>query len=153
MTPTLTLRTVTTEAELHQALAIRREVFVLEQGVPEDEERDDLDPCAHHFLASRGEDPIGTARLVLPPGTDQGKIGRVAVLRGHRGLGAGAALVGAAEGAARALGLSRLVLDAQVQVLGFYERLGYTPIGPLFLDAGILHRRMERELKGPAGSR
>jgi predicted GNAT family N-acyltransferase len=33
-----------------------------------------------------------------------------------------------------------VLLSAQVQAIGFYERIGYTVDGPVYLDAGIDHR-------------
>ncbi|CAM5244002.1 GNAT family N-acetyltransferase OS=Streptomyces alboniger OX=132473 GN=CP975_09040 PE=4 SV=1 [Streptomyces alboniger] len=63
-----------------------------------------------------------------------------------RGLGIGAALVGAIEEAARARGLTAVDLHAQTHATGFYERLGYVSYGPEFSDAGLPHRAMRRVL-------
>ena len=119
---------------------IRLEVFVHEQHVPVEEERDAYDPAALHFLAV-GEEGVaaGTARVLFRPG-GVAKIGRVAVLRAARGRGFGAALIAAAEAE---LPLARsFVLDAQVAALPFYARLGYTAAGAEFIEAGIPHRHM-----------
>ncbi|MFL1441828.1 GNAT family N-acetyltransferase, partial [Nocardiopsis protaetiae] len=75
-----------------------------------------------------------------------GLLGRMAVLPEQRGTGLGAALVRAAEDAARERGLAAMELHAQTHALGFYERLGYTAHGEEFLDAGIPHRHMVRDL-------
>lgn len=124
--------------------ALRREVFIEEQGVPEADEWDTLDAEAIHLLALEGETPLGTARLFVHGAL--GKIGRVCVARPARGTGLGAALI--AEGCARlkALGCTRVQLGAQVQAMPFYERLGFAPCGPVYNDAGIPHRDMERAL-------
>jgi predicted GNAT family N-acyltransferase len=135
------IRIVSTEGEMDAARGVRRRVFIEEQGVPEVEEWDDLDAAARHFLVLQDGAVIGTARLVLKDdGT--GKIGRVAILREHRGAGHGAALVRHLVDDAAALGCRELILDAQVQVVEFYERLGFRAEGEPFMDAGILHRRM-----------
>ena len=123
------------------ASEIRRVVFIDEQHVPQDEEWDGLDPECVHFLAWHGEQAVGTARL-LP----DGHIGRVAVLGETRGLGIGAALMGAAIDAARARGHHQVVLAAQTHALVFYERLGFRAEGDIFLDAGIAHRNMTLSL-------
>jgi ElaA protein len=125
------------------AFGIRRAVFIEEQGVPEHEEWDDLDGAARHYLLSVGEQVVGTARLLVgPDGT--GKIGRVAVVRAVRGSGRGSFLMRfVIEDAARS-GCGTLVLDAQVAVIPFYERLGFVAEGEVFMDAGIAHRRMRR---------
>lgn len=129
------VRRVSTSDELQAALRIRHEVFVQEQGVPVAEEQDACDATAVHLLALVDGVPAGTARLV------GAKVGRVAVLPAFRGHGVGVALM---EEVHRLAGDEELYLDAQVGVIGFYERLGYTAEGPEFLDAGILHRRMRR---------
>ncbi|NED15506.1 GNAT family N-acetyltransferase, partial [Streptomyces sp. SID9124] len=72
--------------------------------------------------------------------------GRLAVSRAARGLGVGAALVRAIEDAARDQGLAAVDLHAQTHALRFYERLGYEPYGPEFMDAGIPHRAMRRAI-------
>lgn len=127
-----------------EAMAIRQRVFVEEQGVPPEEEADHLDDAAIHVLTRVDGRPAGTARMVVEG--DRGKIGRVAVLPEFRGRGVGVALMEALTRRARLSNLRELYLDAQVEALRFYERLGYTAEGPEFMDAGIVHRRMRRRL-------
>ena len=139
--PVLEIRVATPE-ELAQCHDIRREVFVDEQGVPLHEEMDAHDATATHFLAFLGGQPVGTARLrTLPDGTPKAE--RVAVRRAWRRHGIGRALMCALEDAARA---PELVLNAQVAVIPFYERLGYEAEGPVFDEAGIPHRTMRKRL-------
>jgi predicted GNAT family N-acyltransferase len=76
------------------------------------------------------------------PERGTGQLGRIALLPAYRGRGWGGRLVEVLLGHARALGLTRLVLDAQTQSVAFYERFGFAPEGPEFDDAGIPHRRM-----------
>lgn len=119
------------------ATAIRQRVFIEEQAVPEDEEWDGRDPDCLHFLAYRNGQAIGTARL-LP----DGHVGRVAVLREGRGLGIGLRLMQATISAARLAGYREVVLDAQLQAIPFYQKLGFEAFGDKFIDAGIEHRSM-----------
>ena len=78
--------------DIDACIAIRREVFIDEQNVPEAEELDDLDAGAIHILARDVEgEAWGTARLLIQGAT--GKIGRVAVRKGARGTGLGARLI------------------------------------------------------------
>jgi predicted GNAT family N-acyltransferase len=123
---------------------IRREVFVQEQKVPEEEEWDERDPDSIHLLAFSGNEPqpVGTVRL-LP----EGKITRMAVLLNHRGRGIGAALLHKALTMAGQLGLEQVYLDAQVGAVGFYQKYGFTAVGHVFLDAGIEHRHMTLRIK------
>lgn len=121
--------------------ALRRVVFIEEQGVPEADELDDLDDQALHLLARRDGRAVGTARLLVMG--DAVKVGRVCVLACQRGQGLGVALMQAAVEAARGMpGVARVKLGAQTQALGFYARLGFEACGPEFLDAGIPHRDM-----------
>ena len=131
--------------ELAQCFAIRREVFVDEQRVPLHEEMDAHDASSTHFLALLDGEPVGTARLrTLSDGTPKAE--RVAVRAAHRKNGIGRALMTALEDAARKSGHPHLVLNAQVPVIAFYERLGYRAEGPVFDEAGIPHRAMRKKL-------
>jgi ElaA protein len=145
------IRTCATEAERAEAMRIRFAVFVEEQRVPRELEVDEFDVMAVHLLAvEEGTgNPIGTARI-LDKGKGVAKIGRVAVLPGYRGRGVGEALMRAALDRARRSGHTVAVLDAQVPVIGFYERLGFVAEGAVFDDAGIPHRRMSLRLDGDA---
>ncbi|MEU3463116.1 GNAT family N-acetyltransferase [Streptomyces sp. NPDC006733] len=130
--------------------AIRHEVFVVEQNVPAELEWDGKDDRAVHVLVPGA----GTGRLLLGADAaaknggdpDTAVLGRLAVLRSARGAGVGARLVAALEDEARRLGLTGVYLEAQVQAIPFYERMGYTAFGPQFPDAGIAHRAMRRSL-------
>ncbi|MFD7373493.1 GNAT family N-acetyltransferase [Streptomyces mirabilis] len=142
-------------ADREACFAVRKEVFVGEQGVPEDIEYDAYDAGALHVLAIREDGvPLGTGRLLYGPEatakTDGdltvGSLGRLAVTKAARGLGVGVALVRAIEDAARARGLAAVDLHAQTHAMGFYERLGYVAYGEEFLDAGIDHRAMRKAL-------
>ena len=127
--------------DLAACLALRRVVFIGEQGVPEADEIDGRDDAALHLLATLDGVPVGTARLLVAG--DTGKIGRVCVLRAHRGTGLGAALIAASLQVLRDQpGLTRAKLSAQTGALGFYEKLGFTARGAVYQDAGIPHQDM-----------
>lgn len=122
--------------------ALRRAVFMGEQGISEAEEMDDLDDQAIHLLATVDDLPVGTARL-LTRGTT-GKIGRICVVKSQRGTGLGAALV--QQGIAHLKSqpnITRIALGAQNYAIGFYEKLGFQVCGPEYDDAGIPHHDME----------
>ncbi|RSS82489.1 GNAT family N-acetyltransferase [Streptomyces sp. WAC06614] len=150
-----TVRLARTEEDRAACFAVRREVFVVEQGVPESVEYDAYDAGAVHVLAV-GPDgtPLGTGRLLHGAAAEAktggavgiGSLGRLAVLGSARGTGVGAALVRALEHEAARRGLTAVDLGAQVHALGFYEGLGYVAYGPEFEEAGIAHRAMRRTL-------
>lgn len=122
------------------AFALRREVFVWEQKVPEAEEHDADDLTATHFVAIAEGEVVGTLRLIDKP--EHVKIGRVAVRQAFRGRGIARAMMLTAMDHARAIGRDRFYLTAQSDKLGFYERLGFAAFGPEFLDGGMPHRAM-----------
>lgn len=137
------------DAERADALAVRERVFVEEQDVPMDRERDGRDDEAVHLVAYDGDSPVGAARLRDygdHDGDRVGKLERVAVLPERRGEGLGTRLTREAERVAREEGFDRLRLDAQTHATGFYERLGYEAVGEVFPDAGIPHRSMVKPL-------
>ncbi|MFD0274499.1 GNAT family N-acetyltransferase [Kitasatospora sp. NPDC127111] len=149
------MRVAEGEADLALVHGVRREVFVVEQGIAEEEEWDDLDGTSEHLLAVGADGrPLGTARLIHGEqalkltGGIEGRVllGRLAVVRTARGTGLGAELVRAVEAAGVARGAREVELHAQVRAMGFYERLGYVAEGPEYLDAGIPHRTMTRVL-------
>ena len=126
--------------DMKAVLDIRARVFIEEQNVPENEERDGRDGEAIHLIAFEDDAPVGTARMLIEGAT--GKIGRVAVLREKRGTGLGKALIHAALDELRSLGLEKAKLGAQTHAIGFYESLGFVATGPEYMDAGIPHRDM-----------
>ncbi|MDN3020860.1 GNAT family N-acetyltransferase [Streptomyces sp. S.PB5] len=153
--PSYAVRVVEDPADREMCFVVRKEVFVAEQGVPEDLEYDAYDAVAVHVLAVREDGvPLGTGRLLYGPRAAEkvggdlslGSLGRLAVTQEARGLGVGVALVRAIEEAARARGLTAVDLHAQTHALGFYERLGYVAYGPEYLEAGIPHQGMRRAL-------
>jgi predicted GNAT family N-acyltransferase len=135
---------ISSREDLETCLAIRREVFVQGQKVPEEIEIDGLDPECTHFMARVDGDPVGTARLREVNGV--AKAERVAVLASWRGYGIGRRLMEASEETARASSLPGMVLNAQVSVIPFYEELGYRAEGDVFLEADIEHRTMRKRL-------
>ena len=123
--------------------AIREAVFIREQGVPVELEWDGLDSsCAHVLAWNNHGKAIGTARM-----QQNGTIGRMAVLKDWRRRGVGRALLQALLNQAARQGLIRVTLSAQTHALGFYERAGFHMVGETFMDAGIPHRKMVKELR------
>lgn len=137
--------TVNVTSDLETCFALRRTVFMDEQNVSEADEFDGRDHSATHLLATINGVPMGTARLLIDGST--GKIGRVCVLQQARGTGLGARLITASLDHFRGCdGVRLALLEAQTHALGFYEKLGFHAFGPVFDDAGIAHRKMQRAL-------
>jgi len=121
--------------------AVREQVFVREQAVPVELEWDEFDPLCQHVVAEAAGQAIGTGRL-LP----DGHIGRMAVLESWRRQGVGSALLEALLRLARDRGIRRVRLNAQSRAVAFYARHGFVAEGEEFIEAGIPHRSMWRDV-------
>jgi predicted GNAT family N-acyltransferase len=144
MTGTLTyeVRRVRGDDEMSAVLALRHEVFCVEQGVPEREEVDGRDGDAMHLVAVSGAELLATCRLLFVGPTVQ--FSRLAVRVSARRHGIASALLDLADEEAKAAGSRRLVLHAQTYARSLYEAAGYEPRGRLFMEAGIEHIAMEK---------
>jgi predicted GNAT family N-acyltransferase len=129
---------ISSTEELKKAFNIRHTVFVLEQQVPAEDEYDEFDKTASHFLATEGDTAVGTARWRH---TDKGiKLERFAVLQEYRNKNVGSAILSAV--------LTDLpdghfvYLHAQLAAVNFYLRHGFVKEGDLFLECDIEHYKM-----------
>lgn len=131
-------------AELREALGLRDRVFCGEQGVSAAAERDGRDPDALHLVAVEDARVVGTCRLLFAPHSVF--LGRLAVEPHRRRRGIGAELLREAAERARAAGVARIGLHAQLDVLELYTGLGYVELGEPFVQEGIDHVTMEKVL-------
>lgn len=138
------LKQTTTKDELEKVYAIRQTVFVVEQNCPPEEEFDTYEDISVHFLLMDEEEPIGAARLRDYNGV--AKLERICVLNNKRKSGAGKTIVLGMEDYAKSKGYTSFFLNAQVQAIGFYEKLGYTVCSDTFMDANIPHRSMKKTI-------
>jgi len=127
------------ESHKDDICAIRYEVFVEEQNVPEELEIDGLDNEARHVLAFVDEVPIGTGRIL-----GDGHIGRIAVLEKHRGLGIGKLIMKELIKWAQEMSLQKVWLSSQWHAHSFYLDVGFVCVGEIYKEAGIDHIKMFR---------
>ena len=125
-----------------EAIAIREEVFMKEQGFQD--EFDAIDASATHLVLFDDKTPVGTCRFYTEDGVYL--IGRIAVVKSHRGKHLGATLLEAAEAAIRSDGGTLTRLHAQCRAQTFYEKQGYRAFGEIGLDEGCPHIWMEKRL-------
>ncbi|MEQ1769765.1 MAG: GNAT family N-acetyltransferase [Devosia sp.] len=123
------------------AMALRREVFVVEQHVPPEVEADALDLTSTHVVALADGNLVGTLRIVFLDA--HVKIGRVAVKASARGRGVASAMMHHAMALARARGETKFYLTAQTDKLALYEKLGFVAYGEEFQDGGMPHLAMK----------
>jgi predicted GNAT family N-acyltransferase len=128
------------EARVH-ASPVRFTVFCEEQGVPREIELDEYDAVSVHAVVFEDETPIATGRL-LP----DGHIGRMAVLKDWRNRGVGGLMLQKLLERAKARGDREVALSAQVHAVAFYRAHGFVEEGAEYLEAGIRHQAMRRQL-------
>jgi len=140
----ITVRLITSPDDLKQAHRIRREVFVFEQNVPEEEEIDRYETVCRHFLAFIDDDlPCGAARWRFADGGV--KLERFAVLKAFREKGIGSALVRAVLHDIKThpdYHGQKIYLHAQLNAVPLYEKFGFQKTGALFLECDIQHFKM-----------
>lgn len=130
---------------LYEILKLRSEVFVVEQACIY-LDMDDKDQESLHVTLWENSKLIAYSRI-LPAGASFSvpAIGRVITSPTHRGRGLGKQLMQyALQGCYENFGQDEVRLNAQVQVIPFYESLGFYPCGEIFLEDGIEHRTMFR---------
>lgn len=140
----MTVKVVENQKELEDAFSVRKIVFVEEQNVPLEEEIDQYEDNATHFVMYHEGSPVGAGRFRVVDG--YGKVERICVLKEARKTGAGKAIMIAIESYADTQGLHKLKLNAQTHAIPFYAGLGYEVVSEEFLDAGIPHKTMMKEV-------
>ncbi|PLS02900.1 GNAT family N-acetyltransferase [Neobacillus cucumis] len=139
------VKVVENQKELEDAFSIRKIVFVKEQNVPIEEEIDQYEDEAVHFVMyGETHNPIAAGRFREVDG--YGKVERICVAAEARKTGAGKKMMNAIENYAREKGLHKLKLNAQTHAIPFYARLGYEVVSEEFLDAGIPHKTMVKQI-------
>lgn len=140
----MTVKIVENQHELEDAYSVRRTVFIDEQCVPEEEEIDQHENEATHFVYYQDGIPIGAGRFRFVEG--YGKVERICVLKEARGTGAGKAIMNGIEDFVHNQDIHKLKLNAQTHAIPFYASLGYEVVSEEFLDAGIPHKTMVKEI-------
>ncbi len=141
------VKKITVENDLRTAFYIRKEVFVVEQGVPLEDEFDEFDALngrCEHILVFYNEQPVGTGRIRVVDGL--GKLERICILKPYRKYGLGKVIIKALEESAAKKGVSKVKLHGQTQAEGFYQKNGYQTSSTMFMEAGIPHILMVKEL-------
>lgn len=136
---------VETLEDMDKARYIRTEVFVKEQKCPAEEEFDNYDNTAIHFIAFYDGKLASCARL-LTVNESIYKIGRIAVLSQFRKKGIGKKMCMHIIDKIKSLGGKIVKLDAQIHAKGFYESMGFTAQGEEFMEVNIPHITMIKNL-------
>ena len=122
---------------------LRHDVFVGEQEIYSEPDRDGKDPDCLHVLALMKGRIVATCRLlqVELDGIPAIKLGRLAVGRAHRRRGVGGAVVERVNTHLKEQGVMG-VMHAQAHLEKWYAGLGWRRVGKPFMEAGIEHVKM-----------
>lgn len=126
------------------AIAIRREVFMMEQGFKE--EFDVIDSQAVHLVYYEDDVPAAVCRYYPAELKGVFVLGRIAVRAAYRGKKLGKYLVETAEKEIRKDGGTKIILSSQVRTRSFYEKCGFLAVGDVYLDEHCPHIAMEKNL-------
>ncbi len=137
----IVVKLVSTDGEYQQVLAIRREVFVQEQNVPESIEIDEFETTSDHFLVLVDNQPAGCGRLRLKG--HFAKFERIATLKQFRGSGVGSKLMSfMMNHACQKFPGALPYMHSQAEAIPFYQKLGWSVEGEIFYEANIPHQTM-----------
>ncbi len=136
-----------THDELAQALAIRREVFVREQGMFRNSDTDEHDRESISLVAKTDGKIIGSVR-VFPgeKGNGHWTGSRLAVRKESRSFRVGALLVKEAMKRVKKNGCAVFTAHIQEKNINFFSKLGWKSIGPVEDYFGRPHRLMQADL-------
>lgn len=141
----MNIKIARSEQEKKDAILVRRNVFIKEQNVPPELEIDEHELDAVHFIGYNDKnEPIAASRLRWINGL--GKLERICVLKQHRGKSYGKQMIVKMESVIKQNGLTKAMLHSQTHAKEFYEQLGYVVNSKQFMDAGIPHVKMEKNL-------
>jgi len=138
------IKIVRTATEKSDCVLIRKAVFVEEQKVPMNLEIDEHEDEAIHFVGYVDDQPVAASRLRFVYG--KGKLERICVLKEHRGKSFGKQIIDKMEEVVKDHDIKQTTLNGQVHAISFYEKLGYQVVSEEFMDAGIPHVSMEKDL-------
>lgn len=144
----LFIRKVNTPAQFNDALYIRAKVFIEEQKIAVDDEYDAQEANFTSYVLYYKNEKVATIRYQMDLKTRTATLGRIAVLKAHRGKEYGALMVKHIENLLtfkyRPL---TILIGGQAHLKAYYNRLGYEVYGEPYYDANILHYHLKKEIK------
>jgi len=92
-----------------------------------------------------GSTPIASLQI-KPLNTHKAKLRQMAVDSNYQGIGLGKQLIFQVEDFLKKSNFTSIELHARKSALGFYQKLGYKIISDEFIEVGIPHFKMNKEL-------
>ena len=124
---------------------IREEVFVKEQGVLPEEDFDGSDRHCESVVLTVENKGVATGRITIGS-RGEALIGRIACLKEERGKGYGALVVKELIRRCKEKGFDRVYVHSQTRAKGFYKKLGFEEYGDVYMEAGIPHINMKKDI-------
>lgn len=133
--------------ERDAAFAVRKEVFVREQGLFSESDGDAQDEAAIHLVGKVEGRVVGTVRVFPGPERNGHWVGgRLAVKKDHRTGKLGWLLVKEAMKRVKKRGCTTFTAHIQTENVNFFKRLGWTPVGPVVDLFERPHQKMQADL-------
>ena len=132
-----------TTTELYEILKARAEIFIMEQNINY-QDMDDIDYKSLHLFYKDGDKIVAYLRCFYD-GDDNVRIGRVLTMT--HGIGLGRKLLEESLPIiVKKMKCIKLSMDAQAYAIGFYEKFGFKVVSDEFLEEGIMHVKMEKDV-------
>ena len=106
----------------------------------------DEDQQLHFGLFAEDQHRLLACLVINPLTPSMVKLRQMAVAPDVQGQGLGLMLVTDTEKLLRDRGVQTVELHARTSAAGFYQKLGYEPSGPVFIEVGVEHQKMWRHL-------
>lgn len=130
--------------EVYEIIKSRTEVFLLEQNII-CQDLDDMDYVCLHCFFKDGKRVVAYMRAYEGEEANTVSIGRVLTLEHGRGTGRELIEKSIAK-IKECFNCTKLSLHAQKNAIGFYEKLGFSIVSDEFLEEGVIHVTMEKEV-------
>ncbi len=131
--------------ELYEILKARAEIFIMEQNIHY-QDMDNVDYNSLHCFFMRNDKVIAYLRAFYQyDNKDIVRIGRVLTLKHGNGIGR-ELIEKSLKAIKEKMKCKKISMNAQKQVVGFYEKFGFKVVSDNFLEEGIIHVVMELEL-------
>ena len=131
--------------EFHDIIALRSEVFVVEQNCAY-QDLDGKDKKCYHLICRNGKGKIVATSRILPPGIsyDNTAIGRVVIEEELRGQGTGHEMMKhCIDFCIKEFGNEPIIISAQKHLEKYYGKHEFVSTGNEYLEDGIPHVEMK----------
>lgn len=135
-----------TEKELEEYYHLRWSLLRAPLQRPQGSEKDIYDEHSEHrMIVDHTGTPVACGRIYTIA-ADESQIHHMAVNPSYRKQGLGSLLISALEDEAHRAGSERIVMNARIEAVPFYEKCGFSLVGNGQVSEGVRHRQMIKEI-------